>query len=210
VPPFLKDSPKKQERDVDVNELSALIDIPPGMPDMERRNQSPEKFTVTTNEESRQLLAMRYIYFKVRSLTVYDEAVLQDMMQNGFCLKAVLPLPDIKQGGVSYQLIKLNTYEPGATFNEYYFNSTSAFNFRVTEETLSQFIDSNIHFQIAGAGKDDSAEGKPFGEMKMNKLIMAENFEIDSSIDLYLELKSRKGDTDSVKHVGQVSFFVNL
>ena len=177
---------------------------------MERRNQSPEKFTVTTNEESRQLLAMRYIYFKVRSLTVYDEAVLQDMMQNGFCLKAVLPLPDIKQGGVSYQLIKLNTYEPGATFNEYYFNSTSAFNFRVTEETLSQFIDSNIHFQIAGAGKDDSAEGKPFGEMKMNKLIMAENFEIDSSIDLYLELKSRKGDTDSVKHVGQVSFFVNL
>jgi hypothetical protein len=50
-----------------------------------------------------------------------------------------VPLPDIYQKKLSNQSVKLSNYDVVA-FNEFAYNSSSLYNFKVDEETLSKFI----------------------------------------------------------------------
>jgi hypothetical protein len=62
------------------------------------------------------------------------------------------------------------------SFNEFAFNSLSLYNFRIDEDTLVKYVTSQMKFIIT----DCNVEGK----ISMNKLIMAHDFKLESTVDL--------------------------
>ena len=88
---------------------------------------------------------MRYIYIKIGTLRVDDEQLIQQCIDQSFRLYVKIPLPDVYSNSISSQNIQLNNYDV-ISHNEYDFNSTSSFYFRVNSETLAQFVDSSLIF----------------------------------------------------------------
>ena len=54
---------------------------------------------------------MRFIRMKVKSMTISDSEILQQMIASGFSITASLPLADVYQKTVSMQTIKLSNYD---------------------------------------------------------------------------------------------------
>lgn len=79
---------------------------------------------------------MQYIYIKIGKLRVDDEQLIQKCIDQSFRLYVKIPLPDVYSNTISCQNIQLNNYDV-LSHNEYDFNSTSSFNFRVNPETLA-------------------------------------------------------------------------
>lgn len=72
-------------------------------------------------------------------------------------------------------MVKLNNYEV-LSFNEFGFHSLSLYNFRVDEETLAEYVMSQMTFAIEAHNVA--------GILNMNKLIMAHDFKLEACIDL--------------------------
>lgn len=54
---------------------------------------------------------MRFIRMKVKSMSITDNEILQQMISQGFSITVSLPLADIYQKTVSMQTIKLSNYD---------------------------------------------------------------------------------------------------
>ena len=80
-------------------------------------------------------------------------------------------------------MVKLNNYEV-LSFNEFGFHSLSLYNFRIDEETLADYVMSQMTFAIEAH--------KVSGILNMNKLIMAHDFKLEASIDLTRTLTQTK------------------
>lgn len=155
---------------------------------------------------------MRYIYIKIGVLRVDDTQLIQKYIDESFRLYVKIPLPDVYSNTISSQNIQLNNYEV-LSHNEYDFNSTSSFNFRINTETLAQFVDSSLIFCLQ--------DQHIVGEMKMNKLFLANQFDLEHTCELfqsiekqsteYGRVKKRNDEKELIqKQVGAVSFRINL
>jgi len=60
-----------------------------------------------------------------------------------------VPLPDIYQKKVQNQIMKLNNYDV-VSFNEFAFNNSTLYNFKIDEDTLSKMIASNLKVSLEG------------------------------------------------------------
>lgn len=129
----------------------------------------------------RQILDMKYIYLKVRELKVFDAAILSKIINRGFSLTVQLPLPDVKNREVAMQTVAMRNYDV-VTNDEFLFNSTSSYQFKISEPTLAQFSESYLGIDVQlPPGEPDRhgvAEEPPVirTEMQMNKLLLANNF----------------------------------
>lgn len=79
---------------------------------------------------------MRYIYIKIGVLRLDDQQLIQKCIDESFRLYVKVPLPDLHTNSVTSQNIQLNNYDV-LSHNEYDFNSTSSFYFRINPETLA-------------------------------------------------------------------------
>jgi hypothetical protein len=85
-------------------------------------------------------------------------------------------LPDKYLKKISDQEIKLNNYDVISN-KEYAFNSLSLYNFRVDEETLADYVQSQMKFQIPNL--------EVHGSLNMNRLIMSHDFKLEASVELF-------------------------
>ena len=124
---------------------------------------------------------MKYIYLKVRELKIDEAAVLSRLINESFCLEVQLPLPDVKRDEVTSQSVLMRNYEVLA-HDAFNFNSTSSYQFKISEPTLAAFSESLLTIDVKlPLGEPDRmgiVEEPPLirAEMKMNKLILANNF----------------------------------
>lgn len=79
---------------------------------------------------------MRFIRMKIKTLSIHDGQLLQQMIDEGFSLTVALPLADIYHGDVQDQFIKLSNYDI-VSENEFEFTSLSLYNFKVSEKTFN-------------------------------------------------------------------------
>jgi hypothetical protein len=133
---------------------------------------------------------MKFIRVRVKSLHVESDSLAQALNEDNFTLQINLPLPDVHKQQMSGQEVKFSNYE---TINstEFAFNSLSLYNFRVDEATLQQYVGSVLNVAI----KDHGVSGK----LAMNKLIMANDFRLEASI----ELEQKVNHTRQVKLGGR-------
>lgn len=195
-PPFLKDD-KRQKINLDDSEddspdairdkiyghqvdeeatglKTVPLPIKPKVKPDYQEHQNLEELPIE-EAERRQIKDMKFFRFKVKTLAIYSYELSQKLVNQPFGLEIVLPLPDIYQGQISEQKVRLSNYEilPG---NIYAFNSLSLYNFRVDEVTLAPFINSRIRAEIPGE--------ETFGELEMNKLLMCQDFTMKAEIKL--------------------------
>jgi hypothetical protein len=121
---------------------------------------------------------------------VDDEQLIQQCIDQSFRLYVKVPLPDVYSNSISSQNIQLNNYEV-LSHNEYDFNSTSSFYFRVNPETLAEFVDSSLIFCL----QDQNI----VGEMKMNKLILAKQFDLEHTCELFQSIEKEVAEPGRVK-----------
>ena len=88
-------------------------------------------------------------------------------MKDSFNLTAALPLPDIYKGTIADQWIKLSNYDV-VSINEFEFTNLSLYNFKVSEETITQLANANLQVML-----DDKSV---HGSISMAKLLLAPNF----------------------------------
>ena len=110
---------------------------------------------------------MKFVRFKIKSMTIDDDELCQEMINNSFSLTAALPLPDVYKKNIKDQFIKLSNYDVVAV-NEFEFTSLTLYNFKVSEETITEL--SNSHIQVM---LDDL---NVHGQIPMTKLLLAQNF----------------------------------
>lgn len=101
------------------------------------------------------------------------------MLDAPFSMSVEVPLPDIYQKRVSSQQLKLNTYDV-LSFNDFAFNSTTLYNFRVDEETLSKLIGSSLKVHLEGSGGLSSVQGS----LSLVKLMMAPGYKLQAALSL--------------------------
>ena len=101
-------------------------------------------------------------------------------MKDSFSLSAALPLPDIYKQTISDQWIKLNNYDVVAV-NEFEFTNLSLYNFKVSEETITQLSKANLQIML-----DDKSV---HGQISMAKLLLAPNFNLKVRIPLKKSVK---------------------
>ena len=101
--------------------------------------------------------------------------LISKMINEGYHLEVCLPLPDTKNEMISQQVIVMRNYEVLAN-NHYMFNSTSSFHFKVSELTLAQFSDSALTVKLLLPPTEDEEQPPVIGELRMNKLLLANNF----------------------------------
>ena len=156
---------------------------------------------------------MRYMRVKIKTLRIEHEALLHELIDESFDFFAVIPLPDSNHSKVLNQTVKLSTYEV-MSFNEFAFNSLALYKFKVDEKTLAEYINAEFKFGIEEQGVT--------GSLKMNKLIMAENFTLNVSVDLTQTKKEvtetmvegrkrpRRVEKVNTRHAGSVVLEINL
>ena len=96
-------------------------------------------------------------------------------MKDSFNLTAALPLPDIYKGTIADQWIKLSNYDV-VSINEFEFTNLSLYNFKVSEETITQLANANLQVML-----DDKSV---HGSISMAKLLLAPNFQLKVTIPL--------------------------
>ena len=84
---------------------------------------------------------MRFIRLKIKTLRVDDNDLLREMIDEGFALTLALPLADIYNRTIQDQFIKLSNYDV-VSLNEFEFTSLSLYNFKISEETISDLTSS--------------------------------------------------------------------
>lgn len=91
-----------------------------------------------------------------------------------------MPLPDIYSKKIANQSLKMSNYDVVA-FNEFAYNSSTLYNFKVDEETLTKFIQSNLKVSLEGLSVT--------GSLAMTKLVMAKNYKLEVTIRLERHMK---------------------
>ena len=133
------------------------------------------------------IMDMKFIRFKIKRMSIDDGDLCQQLVNNGFSLTAALPLPDIYKRTINDQFIKLSNYDI-VSVNEFEFTSLSLYNFKVSEETITEL--SNSHIQVM---LDDL---NVHGQIPMTKLLLAPNFQLRVTIPLkktvIVEAKKKK------------------
>ena len=64
-------------------------------------------------------------------------------MKDSFSLTAALPLPDVYKRTIADQFIKLSNYDV-VSVNEFEFTNLSLYNFKVSEETITQLSNAKL------------------------------------------------------------------
>ena len=119
---------------------------------------------------------MKFIRIKVKQLRIEsDQTLISKLIDESFNLKVNIPLPDPYQKKISVQQMQLNNYEV-ENFNEFAFNSLSMYNFRIDEQTLADYVQARMTFNVPEHCID--------GSLSLNKLIMAQDFKIEETVDL--------------------------
>ena len=121
------------------------------------------------------IMDMKFARFKIKKMTIDDGDLNQTLINSGLSLTAALPLPDIYKKTVSDQFIKLSN-PTIVSVNEFEFTSLTLYNFKVSEETITEL--SNSHLQIM---LDDL---NVHGQIPMSKLLLAPNFQLRCTIPL--------------------------
>ena len=155
--PFRESGPKKTTKGINYSKEQNLEDLPIG------------------EAERRQIKDMKFIRVRVKSLNVESGDLITALNQDTFKLEMTLPLPDINKKKLSEQLATLSNYET-LQHNLFAFNSLSLYNFRVDEATLQAFVGSQMEVRIKEHGVH--------GTLNLNKLIMANDFRLETTIDL--------------------------
>ena len=88
---------------------------------------------------------MKYIYIKIGKLYLSDNQIISKCINESFRLYVKVPLPDVNTNSISYQNIQLNNYDI-ISHNEYDFNSTQSYFFKINAETLAQFAEAQLIF----------------------------------------------------------------
>lgn len=96
-------------------------------------------------------------------------------MKDSFSLTAALPLPDIYKRSIADQFIKLSNYDI-VSVNEFEFTNLSLYNFKVSEETITQLSNANLQIMLD--------EKSVHGQISMAKLLLAPNFHLKVTIPL--------------------------
>ena len=84
----------------------------------------------------------------------------------------------------------MNNYDV-VSFNEFSFNSSTLYNFKVDEETLSKLIASNLKVQLEGLSVS--------GSMPMVKLLMAKGYKLEITIPMERTVKADDQVTQNFK-----------
>ncbi len=124
---------------------------------------------------------MKFIKVKVVNLRVDNEELLHELIDQTFTMTLEVPLPDIYQKKIAFQSLKLNNYDV-VSFNEFSFNSSTLYNFKVDEETLSKLIASNLKVQLESVSVH--------GSMPMVKLLMAKGYKLEVTIPMERTVKA--------------------
>lgn len=182
--------------------------LPPKNPDYNQQQNCEE----IPDEQAgkRQIKDMKFIRIKVKQFRVEsDQALISKLIDESFNLQINIPLPDPYQKKISVQQVHLNNYEV-ENFNEFAFNSLSMYNFRIDEQTLADYVQSKMTFKIPEHGID--------GSLSLNKLIMAEDFKIEETIDLIqtvvkaakLDGRVKTAEETFTQHIGTLKVEINL
>jgi hypothetical protein len=127
------------------------------------------------------LSEMKFLKVKVVHLRIDNEELLHELIDQTFSMSLEVPLPDVYQKRIAYQSLRLNNYDV-ASFNEFAFNSSTLYNFKVDEETLSKLIQSNLKVQLDGLSVS--------GAMPMVKLMMAKGYKLEVTIPVERTVKA--------------------
>ncbi len=92
---------------------------------------------------------MKFIKVKIVNLRIDNEELLHQLIDSNFTMVLEVPLPDIYQKKVQNQTMKLNNYDV-VSFNEFAFNNSTLYNFKIDEDTLSKMIASNLKVSLEG------------------------------------------------------------
>lgn len=133
---------------------------------------------------------MRFIRMKVKSMSITDNEILQQMISQGFSITVSLPLADIYQKTVSMQTIKLSNYDV-IGMNEFEFQSLSLYNFKISEETFSLLAQSELTIQIDNLGAK--------GQILMGKLLLSPNFQLKTTVNIGRNPESQEKTTAAQK-----------
>jgi hypothetical protein len=118
---------------------------------------------------------MRFIRMKLKTLKVTDNDLLSSMIDKGFQLSVGLPLPDVYRDKIDDQWIKLSNYDV-ISMNEFAFTSLNLYNFKVNEKTFIPLANAKLQIMIEGLNVH--------GEMSMNKLLLAHNYQLKCVVPL--------------------------
>lgn len=123
---------------------------------------------------------MKFIKVKINSLRVENEELLHQLIDQTFSIIVDVPLPDIYQKKIAVQTLKLNNYDV-VSFNEFAYNNSTLYNFKVDEETFNKLVGANLKVQL---------DGYPVsGQIGMIKLLMAKGYKYLASIPLEKTIK---------------------
>lgn len=86
---------------------------------------------------------MKFIKVKINSLRVENEELLHQLIDQTFSIVVDVPLPDVYQKKIAYQTLKLNNYDV-VSFNEFAYNNSTLYNFKVDEETFNKLVGANL------------------------------------------------------------------
>lgn len=128
----------------------------------------------------RQIKDMKFIRVKIKNVKIDSDKLNSHIIDESFFLSVFIPLPDKYLKKISDQEIKLNNYDVISSC-EYAFNSLSLYNFRVDEETLAEYVQSQMKFQIPDLDVH--------GSLNMNRLIMSHDFKLETSVELLQDVK---------------------
>ncbi len=91
-----------------------------------------------------------------------------------------VPLPDVYQKKIAVQTLKLNNYDV-VSFNEFAYNNSTLYNFRVDEETFNKLVAANLKVLL---------DGFPIsGQIGMIKLLMSKGYKYQAQIALEKTIK---------------------
>lgn len=110
---------------------------------------------------------MRFIRLKIKTMNIEEPEILKTLINEGFSLTVALPLADIYNKTISHQFVKLSNYDV-VSLNEFEFTSLSLYNFKVSEETISDLTRSDMQVMIDDKGVT--------GTLNMGSLLLAQNF----------------------------------
>jgi len=189
--PFKEDDKKKGTKGIDLNKAQNLEDLP------------------ISEAERRQIKDMKFIRVRVKTLHIESDELISQLHQDTFSLSMNLPLPDIHKKKMSDQQVSLSNYE-SLQHNVFAFNSLSLYNFRVDEDTLQQFVGSNLQISIKDHGVS--------GSLAMNKLLMAHDFKLEATVELEQSIprninvgkKAQKASDMDVVYAGRLLLEINL
>lgn len=123
---------------------------------------------------------MKFIKVKIVSLRIENEELLHQLIDQTFSLTVDVPLPDVYQKKIAFQTLKLNNYDV-VSFNEFAYNNSSLYNFKVDEETFNKLVTAQLKVALDAYNVT--------GSLGMIKLLMSKNYKYEVSIPLERQVK---------------------